>query len=205
MPQAHPLRSRDRALATIACAHLQQFDAHLDVKADWVGEYQYGAARSICSVTRPSCQRPRLESARACYDHRPATRRAAAMRLLRAAAAAAAHRRAFDCLPGLLRVAGGELLDPDRAAHQCRLRFHLDVDQRAARRESDPRRSRLRRVPGLFATRSPSKCLRAGRVLPRRLLRLRRRAPGSGPGEVERRRRANDPRARMAQRAGFDV
>ena len=48
--------------------------------------------------------------------------------------------RAFFALPG------GELLDHDRAAHQRRLRLHLDADQRAARRGADPRRGRLRQV-----------------------------------------------------------
>ena len=42
-----------------------------------VGEYQYGgAAGSVCSVTRPSCQRPRLESA-PCLLRPPAPRREA--------------------------------------------------------------------------------------------------------------------------------
>ena len=61
-------------------------------------------------------------------------------------AAAAAARRPLPRLPRVLRAAGGELLDHHRAAHQRRLRLHLDADQRAARRAADPHRRRLRQV-----------------------------------------------------------
>ena len=56
-------------------------------------------------------------------------------------------RRPLAGLPGVLRAAGGELLDHHRAADQRGLRLHLDADQRAARRAADPHRGRLRRLP----------------------------------------------------------
>ena len=55
-------------------------------------------------------------------------------------------RRTLVGLPGLLRPPGRELLDEHRPAHECRLRLHLDADQRAARRGAHPRRRGLRRV-----------------------------------------------------------
>ena len=50
-------------------------------------------------------------------------------------------------LPRVLRPSGRELLDHDRAAHQRRLRLHVDAHQRAARRAADARRRRVRRLP----------------------------------------------------------
>ena len=59
---------------------------------------------------------------------------------------AAPARRPLAGLPRVLRAAGRELLHHHRAAHQRRLRLHLDAHQRPARREAHPPRRRVRRV-----------------------------------------------------------
>ena len=60
---------------------------------------------------------------------------------------AAAARRPLAGLPGLLRVAGGELPHRHRADHQRGLRLHRDADQPAARRAAHAHRGGLRRLP----------------------------------------------------------
>ncbi len=92
------------------------------------------AGRESGARRRRNCQYPWIESSRADQDRSHPSQ-------------AAADRRALGRVPGVLRAAGGELLDPDRSAHQRGLRLHLDADQRAARRGADPPRRGLRRVP----------------------------------------------------------
>ena len=131
-------------------ARLEDLDPHPveQIVSDITGQLaMIGRLRCPCCirlVARSSAARPSMPVG--ALDTRVRCGRLLRLPVRRLASPPAAARRAFAGLSGVLRAAGRELLHHDRAAHQRRLRLHLDADQRAARRGADPHRGRLRRV-----------------------------------------------------------